>query len=88
MSIRSFRMLIQPLTPGTRSSSHSLLTRRVRYLLHRFATVQEFLKTPQARKVAPILRVRSAPASDAAEQANKKPAAGVESANSVQVLKA
>lgn len=49
---------------------------------------QEFLKTPQAKKVAPTLRIRRAPVSDAAEQNGKKSAAGVESADSVRAVKA
>ena len=48
---------------------------------------QEFLKTPQAQKVAPTLRIRRAPASEATEQNGKKPAVGVESADSVRVGK-
>ena len=39
MPIRSSRILLQPLTPGTRSSSHSLLARSITYLLRRFAPV-------------------------------------------------
>lgn len=49
---------------------------------------QEFLKSPQAQRVTPTLRIRKASAPDTAEQASKKPATGVESADSVRAVKA
>jgi len=49
---------------------------------------QEFLKTPQAQKVAPTLRIRRVVASNGSEPAGKKAAAGVESVESVRVGKA
>jgi len=49
---------------------------------------QEFLKTPQAQKVAPTLRIRRVVTSNGSESAGKKPAAGVESVESVRVGKA
>jgi hypothetical protein len=58
------------------------------YVFSKDRDFQEFLKTPQAQKVTPTLRVRRTAAPDAVEQANRKPAAGVESTDSVRVLKA
>ena len=49
---------------------------------------QEFLKTPQAQKIAHTLRIRRAPASEAAERNGKKPIAEVESTESVRAVKA
>ena len=49
---------------------------------------QEFLKSPQARRITPTLRIRKAPTPDVAEQNGKKPAAGVESVDSVRVARA
>jgi hypothetical protein len=40
---------------------------------------QEFLKTPQAQVVTPILRIRKGASSDAAEPPAKKPASAVQS---------
>ena len=48
---------------------------------------QKFLKTPEAQSAAPLLRVRRAAVSEA-DQPQKKSAAGVESTDSVRVLKA
>jgi hypothetical protein len=58
------------------------------YVFSKDRDFQEFLKTPQAQKVTPTLRVRRTAAPDADEQANRKPAGGVESMDSVRVLKA
>lgn len=58
------------------------------YVFSKDRDFQEFLKTPQAQKVTPTLRVRRTAAPEAVEQANRKPAAGVESTDSVRVLKA
>lgn len=55
------------------------------YVFSKDRDFQEFLKTPQAQKVTPTLRVRRTAAPDAVEQANRKPAAGVESTDSVRV---
>jgi hypothetical protein len=70
------------------ASADDVVEQALAYVFSKDRDFQEFLKTPQAQKVAPTLRVRRAPASDAAEQAGKKPVAGAESVNSVRVLKA
>lgn len=58
------------------------------YVFSKDRDFQEFLKTPEAAHVTPALRVRRAAVSDVSEQANRKPVAGVESGDSVRVLKA
>jgi hypothetical protein len=44
------------------------------YVFAKDRDFQEFLKTPQAKQVAPTLRIRKVPATDAAEPPAKKPA--------------
>ena len=58
------------------------------YVFSKDRDFQEFLKTPQAAHVTPTLRIRRAAASDAVEQAPRKPVAGVESRESLRVQKA
>ncbi len=58
------------------------------YVFSKDRDFQEFLRTPQAQKVTPTLRIRRTAAPDAVEQATRKPATWVESTESVQVLKA
>jgi len=58
------------------------------YVFSKDREFQEFLKTPQAQDVTPTLRIRKTTAPDAFEHSTKKPAFGVESTESVRVLKA
>jgi hypothetical protein len=70
------------------ASADDVVEQALACVFSKYRDFQEFLKTPQAQKVAPTLRIRRAPVPDAVEQVNKKPAAGVESMESVRVLKA
>jgi hypothetical protein len=70
------------------ASADDVVEQALAYVFSKDRDFQEFLKTPHSQKVAPTLRVRRAAVPDAVEQANKKPAAGVESSESVRVLKA
>lgn len=49
------------------------------YVFSKDRDFQEFLKTPEARKVVSTLRIRKAPAPEAVESAAKKPASAVQS---------
>lgn len=69
------------------ASADDVVEQALAYVFSKDRDFQEFLKTPHAQKVTPTLRIRRA-ATVADEQANKKPAVGVESSDSVQVLKA
>ena len=70
------------------ASADDVVDKALNYVFSKDRDFQEFLKTSEARKVIPTLRIRKATVSDAVEQANKKPAAGVESSESARVLKA
>ena len=49
------------------------------YVFAKDRDFQEFLKSPEAQRITPTLRVRRAAANDAAEPPAKKPASGVQS---------
>ncbi len=70
------------------ASADDVIDKALNYVFLKDRDFQEFLKTPQAQNVTPTLRIRRATASDAVEQAAKKSVFGVESAESVRVLKA
>ena len=71
------------------ASADDVVEQALAYVFSKDRDFQEFLKTPHAQKVTPTLRIRrTTTAPYAVEQANKKPAAGVESSDSVQRLKA
>ncbi len=68
-----------------------VVDKALNYVFSKDRDFQDFLKTPQAKQVAPTLRVRRGPTKDAkheAEQPAKKLGAGVESTASVRVMKA
>ncbi|MHB8389324.1 MAG: hypothetical protein ACYDBH_07050 [Acidobacteriaceae bacterium] len=70
------------------ASADDVVDKALNYVFVKDRDFQEFLKTAQAAHVTPTLRVRKAAVSDAVEHTPKKPVAGVESSDSVQVLKA
>lgn len=70
------------------ASADDVVEQAVAYVFSKDRDFQEFLKAPQAQRVTPTLRIRRAAVSDAVEQAPKKPATGVESSESVRVVKA
>ncbi len=70
------------------ASADDVVDKALNYVFLKDRDFQEFLKTAQAAHVPPTLRIRRAAASDAVEQATRKPAAGAESSDSVRVLKA
>jgi hypothetical protein len=70
------------------ASADDVVDKALNYVFSKDRDFQDFLKTPQAKQVASTLRIRKAPSNDAVEQPAKKPAAGVESVESVRGLKA
>jgi hypothetical protein len=73
------------------ASADDVVDKALNYVFSKDRDFQDFLKTPQAREVAPTLRVRRGPTKDAkqqAEQPPKKLGSGVESTASVRVVKA
>ncbi len=70
------------------ASADDVIDKALNYVFLKDRDFQEFLKAPQAQNVTPTLRIRRATASDALEQTAKKAVFGVESAESVRVLKA
>lgn len=70
------------------ASADDVVDKALAYVFSKDRDFQDFLRTPEAQRITPTLRVRRAAVSDAVEQPSKKPAAGVESTDSVQRLKA
>ena len=70
------------------ASADDVVDKALNYVFSKDRDFQDFLKTPQARQVAPALRVRKGPTNGVAEPPTKKLAAGVESTASVRAVKA
>ena len=73
------------------ASADDVVDKALNYVFSKDRDFQDFLKTPQAREVAPTLRVRRGLTKDAkhdAEQPTKKLGTGVESTASVRAVKA
>ncbi len=70
------------------ASADDVVDKALNYVFSKDRDFQDFLKTPQAAHVTKALRVRRAVIPDAVAKTNKKPAAGMESSESVRALKA
>jgi len=62
-----------------RACADDVVEQALTYVFTKDRDFQEFLKTPEARQVASTLRIRKAPAPEAAELPSKKPTNGVQS---------
>jgi hypothetical protein len=60
------------------ASADDVVEQALAYVFSKDRDFQDFLKTPQAKQAAATLRVRRAPAMDAAEPPAKKPVNGVQ----------
>lgn len=70
------------------ATADEVLEQAATYVFSKDSDFQRFLKTAEAQQVTPTLRVRKPAVPDAAEQAMRKPVAGVESSESVRAVKA
>ena len=72
------------------ASADDVVDKALTFVFSKDRDFQDFLKTPQAKQVAPALRVRRGPSKDATapEQPTKKQSSGVEPTASARVLKA
>lgn len=57
-----------------RACADDVVEQALTYVFSKDRDFQDFLKTPEARQVAPTLRIRKAPAAEAVEGQLKKPA--------------
>ena len=57
-----------------RACADDVVEQALAYVFSKDRDFQDFLKTPEARKVSSTLRIRKAPASEAAEPMPQKPA--------------
>ena len=62
-----------------RACADDVVEQALAYVFSKDRDFQEFLKTPEARQDTSTLRVRKAPAFEAAEPPAKKPASGAQS---------
>jgi hypothetical protein len=58
-----------------RACADDVVEQALAYVFSKDRDFQDFLKTPEARKVASTLRIRKAPAVEASEPASQKPVA-------------
>jgi hypothetical protein len=70
------------------ASADDVVDKALNYVFSKDRDFQEFLKTPEAKRVASTLRVRKAVTNGPSEQPGKKVVAGVESTPSVRAVKA
>ena len=70
------------------ASADDVVDKALNYVFSKDREFQEFLRTPQAQKVTPALRIRRTAVLDAVEQAPRKPVVGMESSESLRVQKA
>jgi hypothetical protein len=73
------------------ASADDVVDKALNYVFSKDRDFQDFLKTPQAKRVASTLRIRRGPSrdgKDSAEESVKKLVAGVESMTAVRVVKA
>ncbi len=70
------------------ASADDVVEQALAYVFSKDRDFQEFLRTPEAQRITPTLRVRRVSASDAAEPANGKPAHAAESSSSVRPQRA
>jgi hypothetical protein len=61
------------------ASADDVVEQALSYVFSKDRDFQEFLKSPEAQRITPTLRVRRGAASDAPEPPAKKPASGVQS---------
>ena len=63
-----------------RASADEVVKQALAYVFSKDRNFQEFLKTPDAQKITPTLRIRKPAANDAAEPAARRPAPAASSA--------
>ena len=62
-----------------RASADDVVEQALSYVFSKDRDFQEFLKSPEAQRITPTLRVRKPAANDAAEQPARKPVASASS---------
>jgi hypothetical protein len=70
------------------ATADEVIDQALAYVFSKDRDFQEFLRSPEAQRITPTLRVRKAVASDAAEPANYKPIHAAEASGSVRVQRA
>ena len=68
------------------ASANEVIDQALAYVFSKDRDFQEFLRTPEAQRITPTLRVRRVPASDVAEHPAKKPVSAASSAVSAPAI--
>ena len=68
------------------ASADEVIDQALAYVFSKDRDFQEFLKSSEARRITPTLRIRRAPAPDAVELPAKKPASAASSATSTGAM--
>jgi hypothetical protein len=66
------------------ATADEVIDQALAYVFSKDRDFQKFLRTPEAQRITPTLRVRKVTASDTAEQANGKPVHAAEASGSVR----
>ena len=70
------------------ASANDVVEQALTYVFSKDRDFQEFLKSPQAQRITPTLRIRRSPASDGAERTEKGLASAASSPNHPQAVAA
>jgi hypothetical protein len=68
------------------ASANDVVEQALAYVFSKDREFQEFLRTPEAQRITPTLRVRKAVANDASEPLVKKPVSAASSPTQTQAL--
>jgi len=71
-----------------RASADEVMEQALAYVFSKDRDFQEFLKSPEAKRITPTLRIRKAPANEVAELPQKRASSAAESVESVRGSKA
>ncbi len=62
------------------ATADDVIEQALAYVFAKDKDFQEFIKSPEAKRITPTLRIRRVPASDAAERPARKPSSAAQSA--------
>ena len=77
----STALLVDQYAAFIHASANDVVEQALAYVFSKDREFQEFLRTPEAQRITPTLRVRRGNANDGAEASAKKPVSGASSAS-------
>lgn len=79
----STALLVDQYAAFIHASANDVVEQALAYVFSKDREFQEFLRTPEAQRITPTLRVRRASANDGAEASAKKPVSTASSASQI-----